>query len=81
MRTMLRWKGWACSFMSRAKSQFRESDVSRRFNEGREFGVRHGMDVHVEAIDHHFVGRRFFQEVMIRPHDERAARNPDHLRG
>ena len=37
------------------------------------------MVVHPEAVDHDVVDRSFFRVKVIRSHQERAARDPDHV--
>src|SRR4030095_11447339 len=50
-----------------------------RFDEFAKLFVGHRVPIHPEALDCHFVRRRFLGIVLIRPHEKSAAGNPDHV--
>ena len=52
--------------------------MARSLDERAEARVRHRAVVDPESIHVHRVGRPFLLVVLVRPHPERAARDPDH---
>jgi hypothetical protein len=43
------------------------------------FFIGDSVPIHPEALDCHFMRRRFLRIVLVRSHKKRAARNPDHI--
>jgi hypothetical protein len=55
--------------------------MSRRRHEFPELPIGNGRAIDPELADGDAVDRRFLGIVLLRPHSERAARNPDHVGG
>ena len=62
----------------RFRRDLREGDVTRRFDEGAELGIRHRRAVDPEIIDRDAVRRRLLRIVPVGAHAKRAAGDVDH---
>jgi hypothetical protein len=58
-----------------------ECDMTRRFNEGGEFGVTRRSGVYLETVDTDGMPRRFLRVMIIGSHLEGAALEPHHFLG
>ena len=73
---VFRWSpriiGWIqCAFSNR--------DVAGRIDEARKLFVDDDVPIHPEAIDSDFVDRAFLGIEIVRTHEKRPTRNPQHI--
>jgi hypothetical protein len=63
----------------RLRRDLGEGDMARRPDELAEFAVCHWSVIDPERVDCHAMNRRLFCIMLVRPHPEGAAGNPDHI--
>jgi hypothetical protein len=63
--------------VGRVQRTLGDRDIAGLLDEAAETDIGHGVAVHPEALDGGLVGGRFLRVVIVRPHQEGAARDPD----